>query len=104
MHGIGGIIKDNRGQIALAYLKQISSRDPLDAEMLAMAKGIQLLMSHGHKKVILEGDNMLTTEATHTLSSVPFHLMTIWKKLIIHQLQVQCYRRQSNQAAYALPN
>lgn len=65
----------------LAYSEQIFSKSPMEVEMLALAKGIKLLQLKGIKDIILEGDNLLLSEALRHQGSWPWQLMVIWRKI-----------------------
>lgn len=60
--GIGGIIRNDRGSLVLAYSKQIFNKSPLEVEMLALTNGIKLLQLKGFKDIIPEGENLLLSE------------------------------------------
>lgn len=73
--------------------------------MLALAKGIKLLQLKGIKDIILEGDNLLLSEALRHQGSWPWQLMVIWRKIkdleSFDRWEANFCHRQMNQVADA---
>ncbi|WP_432648810.1 ribonuclease H family protein, partial [Morganella morganii] len=61
--GCRGVIRDITGRWKGAYVYNIGTCSPLQAEAWALSRGIQLTVSIGFKKVILESDSLVIVES-----------------------------------------
>lgn len=59
--GVGGIIRDHKGDLMAAYTGTITATRPLEAELQFLLQGV-FLCPKGIRNVILEGDCLILVE------------------------------------------
>lgn len=75
--GIGGIVRDNKGTMLVAYTEQIQYCHPFEAELRALAKGVHLRKHQGCEQVVIEGGNFILLNALQSQEGLPWKMMTI---------------------------
>lgn len=75
--GIGGIVRDNKGTMLVAYTEQIQYCHPFEAELRALAKGVHLRKHQGCEQVVIEGGNFILLNALQRQEGLPWKMMTI---------------------------
>ncbi|XP_059064200.1 uncharacterized protein LOC131856426 [Cryptomeria japonica] len=77
----GGIIRDNMGNLVLAYARNFDSVSSNMAEALALFRGLKLALGINAKRLIIEGDSMLIIEVAKGVSGVSWMINNVIKDI-----------------------
>lgn len=88
--GIGGILRDAQGTIVQGFAAKIIAASPLEAELHALLRGIQVCNSTGVREVIIKGDSFIIWDSMSKDEGVPWTLMPLWKRI---QLSIKSLAR-----------
>lgn len=106
--GLGGLIRNSRGEVVAAFSSSIPYvQDPDAAETIALWKAILFCLDRGFQSVILEGDSLHVVEALRQegRSWQRFGQLIEDSRLMLHSLssfEVCHVSREANQAAHLL--
>ncbi|XP_059066396.1 uncharacterized protein LOC131857710 [Cryptomeria japonica] len=103
----GGIIRDNLGNLVLAYARNFGSALSNMAEALALFWGLKLALAIDAKRLIIEGDSKMIIEVTKGLSRISWMinniLKDIWSMIVwLEEFHIQHIYREGNSVADSL--
>lgn len=102
--GGGGVIRDSTGQWKGGFTQNIGICTPLEANAWAALRGIQLAISLGFSRIVLETDSRELAEgltASHRPSNVCYNLITACKRELSNcaSWHISLVKREQNRAA-----
>ncbi|XXG79775.1 hypothetical protein AAC387_Pa09g0774 [Persea americana] len=80
--GIGGIVRDSKGEVKIAYSCLMGISHPLEAELKALHQGVFLCIRNGFKKVIIEGSCLILVESLGNAKKLSGEFMQLWSALM----------------------
>ncbi|XP_057830634.2 uncharacterized protein LOC131041518 [Cryptomeria japonica] len=103
----GGIIRDNMGNLVLAYAANFDSISSNMAEALTLFWGLKLALDINAKRLIIEGDSKLIIEAAKGVSRASWMINNvikdIWSMIFwLEEFQIQHIYREGNAVADSL--
>lgn len=102
--GISGIIRDNQGELIQTFACATAAKSPLEAEMQAFLRGIQLCIGLGLTDIIIEGDLFIIWFSLQSNHGFPWNLIHLWRRIIsalgkIPRWRAELIRRSTNKMA-----
>lgn len=102
--GIGGIIRDHHGDLIQAFSYATAAKSPLEAEMQAFLRGLQLCLGLGLTDIIIEGDSFIIWSSLHSAHGFHWNLIHLWRRIIltlgtIQRWRAELIRRSANKVA-----
>lgn len=103
----GGIIRDNLGNLVLAYARNFGSASSNMVEALTLFWGLKLALAIDAKRLIIEGDSKMIIEVTKGLSRISWMinniLKDIWSMIVwLEEFHIQHIYREGNSVADSL--
>jgi hypothetical protein len=71
--GVGGLIRDDKGDWLAGFSSNDGQGDVLFAELFAIYHGITLLLQHGHSRAIIESDSLEALQLLTRRNELGFH-------------------------------
>lgn len=75
--GVGGIIRDYRGEMVAAYTGAIAATHPLDAELQPLMRGITVCNSKSLKNIFIEGDCLVLVQNLRNLDNIQWYYIRL---------------------------
>ncbi|KAJ8644645.1 hypothetical protein MRB53_006393 [Persea americana] len=102
--GVGGIIRSPTRTLIEGYAGKVYASNSLEAELLAIIKGMEICLKRGFNHVIIEGDCLSLTQSLQKYNNLSWALMAHWRKLLNMLSQVSWWeanycRRTANKVA-----
>lgn len=63
-------VQDEYGSMITAYMEKIQSTNPLEAELHALQRGLQICMELRLDKLCIEGDSIILVSAIQSMGNV----------------------------------
>ena len=80
--GVGGIICSPTETLIEGSAGKVYVSNSLEAELLAIIKGLEICLKRGFNHVIIEGDCLSSTQSLHKYNNLSWALMAHWRKLL----------------------
>lgn len=75
---IGEVARDPFGDLILAYNYQVRAAHPLEAELLALERGLQHLIRFNSRPLMIEGDYLLLITNIMNFGHLSWSMMLLW--------------------------
>ncbi|XP_059074956.1 uncharacterized protein LOC131874987 [Cryptomeria japonica] len=103
----GGIIRENLGNLVLAYVGNFGSTSSNMAKALALFWGLKLALTIDAKRLIIEGDSKLIIKVTKSVSGISWMLSNIlkdiWSMIVwMEEFHIQHIYREGNSVVDSL--
>lgn len=78
--GIGGIVRDPYGNMLSSFAGEVSASRPLEAELLALHKGLEVCKGLEISLLQIEGDSPVLGVTLQQAANMEWDLMAAWRK------------------------
>lgn len=107
--GIGGIIRNDKGQLVVAYSDSIVASSAIEAELKALYQGLQLCQKEAIDQIIIEGDALDIIKPLQGFHNISWQFMFVWKRILCvlktnFCWRISFYKRTGNQIVDLLSN
>lgn len=107
--GIGGLICDPFGKLLMAYTAEVRATLPLEAELLALQRGLFHANELGFQAIQIEGDCLALVTTVQHSATMSWDLMPTWQRTMnmiasLNTWSIHYCKRTTNGVANLWPN
>ncbi|XXG48135.1 hypothetical protein AAC387_Pa02g2658 [Persea americana] len=80
--GIGGIVRDCQGKLLSSYAGKVVASHPLEAELRALQKGLEVCKGLEISFLQIDGDSLLLVAALQQEANLAWDLVPLWRNIM----------------------